>query len=345
MRKAIIGLMAGLLACGTQVSAKDDIATMEKKFKDTPKSQRLSAYWYWISGNISKDGVVKDLRAMNEAGINRVQIGMTGEGQGAPEGPVRMFSDEWWDILDTMFVTASELDIEVGLFNCPGWSQSGGPWVKPSQSMRYLGYAKDTLTGPSKFMGRLPEVGPDARDVRILAYPLVGRTSFRTLGLVPESRTVFFKSESEAAARSLTLRPVGKRLKASAELSDIPAVERYAEKSLAKMWQTPHPMWDAYLWREQPKYEGIDPSEVLDLTDKMDSEGNLSWDVPAGDWVVTRAAMLPTGVTNSPCPCRGQGPGDRQDERGTHKGPFRQLHWENSRTDTRRPQENVQGNR
>ncbi len=78
MRKAIIGLMAGLLACGTQVSAKDDIATMEKKFKDTPKSQRLSAYWYWISGNISKDGVVKDLRAMNEAGINRVQIGMTG---------------------------------------------------------------------------------------------------------------------------------------------------------------------------------------------------------------------------------------------------------------------------
>ena len=43
----------------------------------------------------------------------------------------------------------------------------------------------------------------------------------------------------------------------SVTLSDKPAVERYPEKSLSKMWQTPHPMWDAYMWRDQPDYEGV----------------------------------------------------------------------------------------
>ena len=38
----------------------------------------------------------------------------------------------------TALRTAGDLDIEIGIFNCPGWSQSGGPWVKPEQSMRYL---------------------------------------------------------------------------------------------------------------------------------------------------------------------------------------------------------------
>jgi hypothetical protein len=29
--------------------------------------------------------------------------------------------------MHTMLKTATELDIDVGLFNGPGWSQSGGP--------------------------------------------------------------------------------------------------------------------------------------------------------------------------------------------------------------------------
>lgn len=44
--------------------------------------------------------------------------------------------------LHTALKTATELDIEIGLFNSPGWSQSGGPWVKPEQSMRYLAHSE-----------------------------------------------------------------------------------------------------------------------------------------------------------------------------------------------------------
>jgi hypothetical protein len=35
---------------------------------------------------------------------------------------VKIFSDEWWDILHTALKTATELNIQIGIFNSPGWS-------------------------------------------------------------------------------------------------------------------------------------------------------------------------------------------------------------------------------
>ena len=90
---------------------------------------QTAVYWYWISDNISKDGVVKDLHAMKGAGINRAFIGNIGL-EDVPYGKVKMLSEEWWEILHIALKTATELNIEIGIFNSPGWSQSGGPWVK-----------------------------------------------------------------------------------------------------------------------------------------------------------------------------------------------------------------------
>ena len=92
-------LTAFFVALGTIISGQlakaDGFDVMQKKFTETPKEQPLAVYWYWLDGNISEEGVVKDLQAMKQVGINRVQIGMIGDGQGAPRGPVRMFTDEW----------------------------------------------------------------------------------------------------------------------------------------------------------------------------------------------------------------------------------------------------------
>ena len=364
-------LIALLLLASGSAFSQDSIGTVEKNFRNIPSSQKLAVYWYWIGGNMTKEGVVKDLQAMKEAGINRVQIGMIGLGQGIPQGPVKMFTDEWWDILHTMFKTASDLDIEVGLFNCPGWSQSGGPWVKPEQSMRYLGYVKDTVQGPKVFSGKLPDVGKNESEIRVLAYPLNEPTSaFRISGDFSKDKTIGFSSDKPSVVRSLAVYPVHKKFATDAELSvkegegwrsigkftidrsnsniivgfepfapvvisipetegkefrltigkagtvigaklsDIPAVERYPEKSLAKMWQTPHPMWDAYMWRDQPVYSDakvIQAGDVQDISANMSSDGTLTWKVPAGKWVIMRTAMLPTGTVDSPAPPEGTG--------------------------------------
>ena len=55
---------------------------------------------------------------MKKAGINRAFIGNIGQDD-VPYGNVKMLSDEWWDVLHTALKKATELDIEIGIFNCP----------------------------------------------------------------------------------------------------------------------------------------------------------------------------------------------------------------------------------
>ena len=114
--------------------------------------------------------------------------------------------------------------------------------------------------------------------------------------------------ETESREYRLDVKEAG--LIQSISLSDVPTVERYPEKTFAKMWQTPHPMWDAYLWREQPGGDAdacVQASQVVDLTDRMASDGTLTWSVPEGKWVVMRTAMMPTGSMDGPAPIEGRG--------------------------------------
>lgn len=370
MKKIITSLFAMAIFLSGQPVMAEGFDTLKKTFIETPKDQPLAVYWYWIDGNMSEEGVVKDLQAMKKVGINRVQIGMIGDGQGAPTGPVKMFTKKWWKILHTMFKTATELDIEVGLFNCPGWSQSGGPWVKPEQSMRYLAAVNDTVQGPVKYHAALPALGKDGQDVKVLAYPLVkSPVKFTAEQQILEEKEIIFKSEKSAVVRSLVLYPakggranmqiavkkgndwkmidtyhldrsntqnnVGfiplapfvfslpevegeefrvtlseKGFIGNIELSDIPQVELYAEKTLAKMFPEPLPMWNEYLWRTQPEYAHVpmlQSNQVKDITANMTPDGTLVWDVPEGTWIISRTGMLPTGVTNSPAPKEGRG--------------------------------------
>lgn len=143
---------------------------LESGFIYPPDSIQTSVYWYWLSDNISKEGVVKDLYAMKKAGINRAFIGNIGLTD-IPYGKVKMFSDEWWDILHTALKTATKLNIDIGIFNSPGWSQSGGPWIKPGEAMRYLISSEIHVKGPMKFSQKLIKPIDTFQDVKVVAYP------------------------------------------------------------------------------------------------------------------------------------------------------------------------------
>lgn len=149
---------------------------LEREFLSPPEEVQTAVFWYWISGNISQEGVVRDLDAMKAAGINRVFIGDVCQPKLSREGSVKTMSDEWWAILHTALKHASELGIEVGLFNCPGWSQSGGPWVTPEESMRYLATSTHTFSGPQSLQLNLTPAHwqgkeGDFEPVKTLAFP------------------------------------------------------------------------------------------------------------------------------------------------------------------------------
>jgi len=368
---------------------------LERGFVTPPDSIQTSVYWYWISDNISKEGAVRDLHAMKKAGINRAFIGNIGIND-LPYGKIKMFSEAWWEILHTALKTATELDIEIGIFNSPGWSQSGGPWIEPEQSMRYLASSELEVKGPQTITQLLRKPNEQFQDVKVIAIPNVMREELvlthknaviestpllANLGRLtdndpqtginlPEGNqvTIHFKTEEPFTARSLTVQttrapfmadavlqikegnnnyntvsqfvinrsnpalnvgfdpyaPVTISLPATTSrefrlvltyrsggsglaevsLSGVPRMERYSEKTLAKMHPTPLPYWKDYLWPEQPEVDDkslvIQDQQILDITQHMSPEGVLSWDVPKGEWIVLRMGMAPTGVTNGP---------------------------------------------
>lgn len=366
----------GLLSCNkTETSANHpSFASIEQGFRSIPDSVQTGVYWYWISDNISKEGVARDLEAMKVAGINRAFIGNIGI-DGIPYGDHKLLSSEWWEVLHAALKKATELNIEIGIFNSPGWSQSGGPWVKSSQAMRYLASSDTIVAGPGRMQLTLPSVGKDEQDVCVIAYPALDKpvaekswainkksgqssssvlvfdkeatvrtliyrvnTPFKTtaklwvkkggkeellrqfvidrsnpalnVGFVPYAPVVISLPETSASQFRLEMSEEGEAA-GNVTLTSSPMMERYPEKSLAKMFQTPLPMWDDYLWEKQPAVSDaslmVSPDEIKNVTE-FSKSGVLDWEVPEGKWVIRRMAMLPTGVTNSPAAPEATGP-------------------------------------
>lgn len=394
-RAFLAGTSALLMGC----AAADK---REAGFVTPPSSVQTGTYWYWIEGNISKEGVEKDLEAMKAAGINRAfvaNIGGAGTGDPNSQYKVEFMSDEWWNITRAALKKATELGIDIGMFNSPGWSQSGGPWIKAGQTMRYLNSSRTVVKGPGRVTVRLPQPADEFQDVKVVAFPnptpagTVLTTANASITAVPSmgdltaltdgdnSTDVRFATNGEYiieinpqdwfTARSIVVRPAPASINTDVELqamdadgryqtvsrfninrtrdwkkvgfdpyadvamsfdpvksdsyrvvfrsvgagagiaelalSSVPRVERYKEKSLAKLFQSEVPAWDEYLWREQPQADdrsmAVQPGQVIDLSDKMTADGTLTWDVPEGEWTVLRTGMTPTGVVNEPaCP-------------------------------------------
>ena len=181
LSKLILMLPLALAPLAGQAAPKGGShAALAAGFVAPPDSVQTSVYWYWLSGNVSKEGVVKDLEAMKRAGINRAFIGNIGLGELAtPYAPVKLFTDEWWEVTHAALKRASGLGIEIGMFNSPGWSQAGGPWIEPGQAMRYLASVKAHVRGGGKVEVELPRPSADFQDVRVVAYPApaVGRAA------------------------------------------------------------------------------------------------------------------------------------------------------------------------
>ena len=69
---------------------------LEKSFVRPPESARPWVYWFWLNGNITREGITADLEAMKRVGIGGVLIMEVD--QGAPLGPVAFMSRQWREL-------------------------------------------------------------------------------------------------------------------------------------------------------------------------------------------------------------------------------------------------------
>lgn len=147
---------------------------------------------------------------MRRVGIGEAYIGMIdGQGGPPPNPDLVPLGDAWWGTIEHAVREGGRTGVDIGLFNSPGWSQSGGPWVRPAQAMRYVVLPETRVRGPMRFQEKLARPEGDFQDIAVLAFPApagedspAGKES-RT----PTSVTVEFPGAIEA--RSLVVTPKG----------------------------------------------------------------------------------------------------------------------------------------
>ena len=129
-------------------------------------------FWFWINGNMTSNGITADLEAMQRVGLGSVVLMEVSRGE--PPGSVGFMTQQWRELFQHVLAEARRLRLEVTMNNSAGWEGSGGPWIKPEQSMQELVWTEINVSGPQRFEGRL--LPPGAlngyyRDVAVLAFP------------------------------------------------------------------------------------------------------------------------------------------------------------------------------
>jgi alpha-L-rhamnosidase len=169
-------MLLGLLGASLNPAAPARAAQqLDRDFQQPPASARPWVYWFWLNGNITSNGITADLEAMKRVGIGGVLIMEVD--QGAPVGPADFMGSQWRELFKHVVGEARRLGLEVNMNNDAGWNGSGGPWIKPEQSMQKVVWSETNLTGPSRFEGPLaqPEVVAGYyRDISVLAFPTPG---------------------------------------------------------------------------------------------------------------------------------------------------------------------------
>ncbi len=147
-------------------------AGLEEDFQAPPLAARPRTWWHWMSGNITREGITADLEAMKKIGLGGAHIFNVAYGE-AP-GPAKVLGPEWYALMQHAFSEAERLGLEITVHGCPGWSESGGPWVKPEHAMQELTKSAVRVTGPCRFRETLPQPPTNYgfyRDVAVFAVP------------------------------------------------------------------------------------------------------------------------------------------------------------------------------
>jgi hypothetical protein len=155
-------------------------------FENPPLSAKPRVWWHWIDGNVSEHGIREDLAWLNQVGIGGVHnfdAALTGPGSEPPrlvEKRIAYLTPDWRQMFRFAVDQAHQLGMEFTIASSPGWSESGGPWVKPEQAMKKLVWSETFLTGGKPFTGSLRdpphETGP-FQDVPFASVPFATNTA------------------------------------------------------------------------------------------------------------------------------------------------------------------------
>ena len=155
-------------------------ASLDAGFLNPPERAKPHTWWHWNNGNISKEGITADLEAMKRIGLGGAQI--FNVEQGVPAGKVPFMSPQWQEAIAHACKEAKRLGLELCIHNGAGWSSSGGPWVKPEDSMQAITWSETNISGNGQVTMNLPKPPTKLgfyRDIAVFAIKKPSNSAFR----------------------------------------------------------------------------------------------------------------------------------------------------------------------
>jgi hypothetical protein len=147
VRRVAAILLVGL-SCGARA------ATLEDEFRSPPHPAKPWVYWINMDGHFTKAGITADLESMKAVGIGGM-IHMDVD-VGVPRGKVPFMSETWQENFRHAVLECERLGLEFTTITGPGWTGTGGPWVKANGSMQHLLPVSVDTKGPATFNEVLP---------------------------------------------------------------------------------------------------------------------------------------------------------------------------------------------
>jgi hypothetical protein len=356
--------------------------SLEQGFLNPADEYKPKTWMHTVGGNMSKEGLTKDLEAIQKVGIGGVLL--FNVDQDVPHGKIAYGSPEYLEMMKHAATECERLGLTFGFHNCDGWSSSGGPWIKPEQSMKMVVYTETQVAGGEKVQIKLAQ--PFTRrgfykDIAVLAYPSLPSevVDFNAKPIITSSDKNFQtelitdgNEDNEApitgdkpwvqfdygkpfTAQSFFMVVKDRWAEAELETSN-DGVNFTKQRDLFKH-KTVHQRLDFFDHFEpitaryfRIKFDKtsvvkeiklmntytignmvariginridddelspigiptnaqvIDPKSIIDVTNQMDENGNLTTRLPAGNYTIMRFGFTSNGLQNSPASLEGKG--------------------------------------
>lgn len=154
----LIAAFSLMLACSSGYAQDNSNVLLKKGFTTPPNEAKPRVWWHWMNGNISKDGIAKDLLWMNRIGIGGfMNFDAALATPQIVEKRLTYMTPQWKDAFSYTTKLADSLKLEMAIAGSPGWSESGGPWVAAKDGMKKLVWNEIRIKGGKKFTGVLPK--------------------------------------------------------------------------------------------------------------------------------------------------------------------------------------------
>ncbi|HEY1647289.1 MAG TPA: glycosyl hydrolase [Terracidiphilus sp.] len=265
----------GSSAVGISPQSLESVAehdALVQAFAAPPLSARLRCYWWWLNGHVTVESIDHDLNEMKDKGYGGVLLvdanGADGEHNNpVPAGPT--FGSPAWTVLFLHAVeTAHKLGLEITLTITSGWDL-GAPFIEPKDAIKILTWSRTITNNDGKTI--VPEPSPKHpfyERIAVLAYPL--RHGLNLAG----------ESGDQRAPRA--------NLRQKAALAETGGSMPRSDDLLFDITGT-------------AGEEDANVSEVVDVTQFVDSKGVLHWKAPSlGAWEVLNIGYTNSGAKLSP---------------------------------------------